>query len=424
MPATFHLIKHVLGSLLFCLCMTSANAYVIEVTGSQVKPLLGQKAADYGIFAVDNNAFVPVAHQWLDWAVEDVPYFSEDHELTVDGKAGIIDTNDRLLLRFEDGGNRLSPSIKITAKPAAELAITHAGQVRYFYLVKNPYQHSDKSYVDFDTQKMVIKTNHFALFVDENNLLQWNDFYYKGYKTANGSRQSILDTMKLRLSAGVLSKKTRMTLANDNLQPHIRQVIKGPLATLIYADTSLKVAGIKVLSISNYFVIEPNQTNIHTRFTLPKAAELVLNEPSISISLDGNGLYGSELHTSWTGNSIGVTDGTMSPQERSMENSLMPKDGWILFDTKRNFSLLAQLLFSQNLTRPVTLLYQDDASLENKPERYVGQLPNVGFSIENLPFGQLFAFQVKLLYSGNSPRDPYYYAHDQLSPPEVNYHAF
>lgn len=398
----------------------AAYAHIIELQGQQLPGLVGQPVGSYGFFAVKDGQLQPVAHQWVPWSLEDTPWFGSDDELRAAGKAGTIEPLTRLLLRFEDGGNRYVKSPANTVQPMAEIMVYYNQQQHFFYVVKNPYLHNTKSYVTFDPVKMQIKTTHYALNMDPKNMLIWKDFYYKGYQSPDGSRQSILDTMKLRLSAGVLAG--RITLTNDNLEPHIKEVINGPLAVLAYADTSLKVAGIKVLSIHNYFVIKPNQTDIYARFTLPGPAKLVLQSPAVSISLDGNALYGSRLSTSWTGSDTAITDSRVSVTEKRMIGMSMPRNGWIYFDTGNQFSLLAQLQFSDNLNVPVSLVYEDNAAQENKPERYLGQQPNVGFSMKDLPFGQQFAFMVRLIYSNDSSDDSQAYARNLLSPPQVQYH--
>jgi hypothetical protein len=397
-------------------------AHTLEISARELPALTGQRMGTFGFYAVQNGSLEPIAHQWIRWSQEDTPYFKEDDELHPSGNTDTINPRDRLMLRFEDGGPQMATSQMVT-KPLAEVAITYNNQRRYFYVVKNPYRYNTKTLVTFDTDKMVIKTTHYALFMNKDNMLIWKDFFYKGYESLNGQPQSILDTMKLRLSAGIFSKHTRVTLTNDNLQPHIKQIIRGPLATLVYSDTSLKVAGIKVLSIHNYFVIQPNQTDIYARFTLPSAAKVVLNSPSVAISLDGNALYGSRLITSWTGNRVAVTDGRVSPVEKEMTDTPMPLNGWLFFDTGNHFNLLAQLQFGNNLSVPVSLIYQDNAAQENKPERFPGQQPNVGFSMQDLPFGQLFSFMVELIYNGDPVSDGVAYAHTILSPPLVNYRA-
>ncbi len=93
-------------------------------------------------------------------------------------------------------------------------------------------------------------------------LFNWSDFYFRGFEGENGERQSILDTLKLRLSAGLFGENNRITLNNNNLDPKVKQVINGPLAALVYASTSVTVAKVPVLRINNYFLVMPKQMEI------------------------------------------------------------------------------------------------------------------------------------------------------------------
>ena len=104
----------------------------------------------------------------------------------------------------------------------------------------------------------------------------------------------------------------------NNLDPKVKQIISGPLAAMVYATTSVKVARVPVLRIHNYFLVMPQQVDIHSRFTLPGIADTVLERPALDISLDGNDLYDSKLVTSWTGNHVAITDGVLSESEKAM----------------------------------------------------------------------------------------------------------
>lgn len=410
--------------LIALICLSQqAMAHVVSLTGQQLPALVGMPQNSFAFFAVQNGKLNPVAHQWISWSQEGTPWFASDDNLHAAGDPHKIQPTTRLLLRFQDGGERLNNAAKNRLNPFAEVAVNYNHQRHYFYLIKHPYRRNSDSYVQFNQKQKAIKTTHYALNAAPNNFLRWKGFFYKGYESAGAQHSSILDTMKLRLSAGVFSKSARITLTNANLEPHIEEVHRGPLAVVLYADTSLQTAGITVLTIRNYFIIEPNQTTIYARFTLPGAADMILSSPAVSISLDGNALYGSRLQTSWTGNKTAFTDGRLSPTEKSMRSKPMPHNGWIYFDTGHHFSLLAQLSFSKNLKTPVSLVYQDDAALANKPERFPGQQPNVGFSIHDIPFGTLFAFKVKLMYSGKSAENSWEYARSLLAKPVVSYKA-
>lgn len=391
------------------------HAQIITLTGDDLDALKGKQAALFSFFAVKDGKLQPVPHQWVQWAEEGYPYFEADGSTKLAGDPARIDSADRLLLRFEDGGPPLTTPT--SEKIAAELTVQQGEETRLFYLVKNAYLQSTERYVQFDPETLTIKSTDFALTMADHNLFKWNDFYFRGFEGENGKRQSILDTLKLRLSAGVFGENNRITLNNDNLDPKVKQVISGPLAAMVYASTSVKVARVPVLRIHNYFLIMPQQVEIHSRFTLPGLADTVLERPALDISLDGNGLYNSKLVTSWTGNHVAVTDGILSKAEQEMLEMPLKGDNWIWFGTGRGFDMLAQLAFVKGFDTPVRLLYQDDASQVNDPERFAGQLPNVGFSLTDLPFGQEFYFITRMYYSKDSNgQGPGQYANATLSP--------
>ena len=376
------------------------QAQVVTLTGNDFPQLLGKQNGLYSFFAMKEGRLAPVPHQWVEWSEQGYPFFEEDGSTDRMGDPRRIDAEDRLLLRFEDGGPSLSG--QTTESVVAQLAVTHGEQTRLFYLVKNAYLQNTDRYIQFDPSTMTIKSTDFALTMADNNLFKWNNFYFRGFEGENGQRQSILDTLKLRLSAGVFGENNRVTLNNNNLDPKVKQIINGPLAAMVYASTSVKVARVPVLKIHNYFLIMPQQVEIHSRFTLPGIADTVLERPALDISLDGNGLYDSKLVTSWTGNHVAITDGTLSESEKTMLTMPLAGDNWIWFGTGRGFDLLAQLAFVKGFNTPVRLLYQDDANLVNEPERFPGQLPNVGFSLTDIPFGQEFYFVTRLFYSKDS----------------------
>ncbi|WP_348678520.1 hypothetical protein [Alcanivorax profundi] len=376
------------------------QAQVVTLTGNDFPQLLGKQNGLYSFFAMKEGRLAPVPHQWVEWSEQGYPFFEEDGSTDRIGDPRRIDAEDRLLLRFEDGGPSLSG--QTTESVVAQLAVTHGDQTRLFYLVKNAYLQNTDRYIQFDPSTMTIKSTDFALTMADNNLFKWNNFYFRGFEGENGQRQSILDTLKLRLSAGVFGENNRVTLNNNNLDPKVKQIINGPLAAMVYASTSVKVARVPVLKIHNYFLIMPQQVEIHSRFTLPGIADTVLERPALDISLDGNGLYDSKLVTSWTGNHVAITDGTLSESEKTMLTMPLAGDNWIWFGTGRGFDLLAQLAFVKGFNTPVRLLYQDDANLVNEPERFPGQLPNVGFSLTDIPFGQEFYFVTRLFYSKDS----------------------
>jgi hypothetical protein len=398
----------------------TALAQVLKIEASALDALIGKPVASYSFFAQRDGRFDPVPHQWMEFTRDGLPWFASDSTTENAGTTTTIDSTDRLLLRREDGGDKLAGRVSETV--VGELAVSVAGETRYFYVVANAYRQATQRYVKFDREKMVVKSTNYALSMDPENMLIWNDFYYRGYQGSSGARESILDTLKIRLSAGVFSENTRITMNNSNLEPRIEEIVEGPLAWGVFATTTLHVARIPVMKIRNYFLLQPKQVDIHSRFTLPLVAKTVLQRPDISISMDGNQLYGGKLVTSWTGSKVALTDGKMSADEEAMVGNAMQGRNWLWFSTDRGFDLLAMLDFRSGFEQPARLLYQDDATLSNEPERFPGQLPNVGFTIEDIPIGKEFYFLASLFFSGNSDGlPPGRYAASTLDEPVVSF---
>ena len=57
-------------------------------------------------------------------------------------------------------------------------------------------------------------------------------------------------------------------------------------------------------------------------------------------------------------------------------------------------------------TEKVTLLYRDDSYAVDEPERFRGQLPNVGYKIHSLPDSGFFGFSVGIHLSNGFGGNP------------------
>jgi hypothetical protein len=77
----------------------------------------------------------------------------------------------------------------------------------------------------------------------------------------------------------------------------------------------------------------------------------------------------------------------------------VPAENWLRFDTGRGFALLARLHFAEGFDTGARLIYQDAPDLEETPERFPGQHPNVGFEMDRIPFGENFYFLAELYFS-------------------------
>jgi hypothetical protein len=396
-----------------------ARAQILQISADKVADLLGEPSSPYSFFAVQNGKLEPVPHQWMRFTQNGYPAFTSDPETEREPHDGQIRGEDRLLLRREDGGPPLDEAPRM-GNLVGELVVDFPDETLVFYVMKNAYRQATKRYVKFNREQMVIKSTDYSLSMAPDNMLIWRDFHYRGYEHPSGERQSILDSLKIRMGAGLFTRDNRITMTNRNLDPTIESIVRGPLAWAIHATTRVKVAGVTVLKINNYFLIMPTQTDIHSRFTLPGVARTVINNPSLSISLDGNKLLGGKLKTSWTGDLMAEVDGRISEEEEQMRGAPLEKDNWVWFSSGRGFDVLARLAFRDGASVPAHLLYQDSLTRTNKPERFPGQLPNVGFTMNELPIGEEFYFLTRLYFSADSEgMNANHYADHILAEPKI-----
>lgn len=416
-----HIFAYALALLIGLAGAAPVQAQILQIPADKLQALVGEPSSPYSFFAVQDGRLEPVPHQWMRFTGNDYPAFTTDKETDIEPHQGTIRTRDRLLLRREDGGPPLQGN-RGSMQIVGELVVDYPDETLVFYVARNAYRQATQRYVKFDPEKMVLKSTNYSLTMAPDNLMVWRDFHYRGYQHPSGEQRSILDSLKIRMSAGLFTRNNRLTLTNKNLDPRIRSIVRGPLAWGIHATTRVKVAGVPILKINNYFLMMPAQTDIHSRFTLPGVAETVIERPNLSISLDGNDLLGGKLKTSWTGDTMAQVDGMLSDEEKRMRGQKLGKDNWVWFSSGRGFDVLAQLYFRDGVSVPAYLLYQDSLQMKNEPERFPGQLPNVGFTMENLPIGNEFYFLARLYFSGNSEgMSADRYARHILADPEIHF---
>ncbi|HEX5677106.1 MAG TPA: hypothetical protein VFX91_03955 [Alcanivorax sp.] len=389
---------------LFWLAASAAQGAVLTFQGEPLDSFTGLRTDRLEVAAYRDGELRSVRHQWLAWSERGWPYFSKDKDSHRAGETGRVGPRDRLLVDGADAGERLPvPGEEVIG----ELTLGDSEQPGYFYVLARPPFRGFTPPVtlerDADDDPLSLRTADYRLEFLDGNLFQWGDFSYRHYRAPDGQpRRTLLDSLKLRLSAGVFSEDARLTLTNENLDPQIQQIIEGPLATLVYATTRVRVAGLRVLTVHNHFVLMENRLAIHSRFALPGIAATVLRDPRARVSVDGHNLQGARLRTSWTGEREAVVDGRLSDIEQAMLRRPVPPENWLHFDTGHGFALLAELHFAEGFDTAARLIYQDDPTLKETPERFPGQHPNVGFELDQIPFGENFYFVAELYFSEKS----------------------
>ena len=374
-----------------CLFDPLDQGKVMEVSATQLEAAQGIDLDDLSLMRVENGELVPVAFQLDEMSDHEMVWFQQSGFDRL-GSGEVFDGEDRLLAMLTDAGpERPEDLIPAQGNIVADLKVATDC---HFYLVQGNPQRSNNYYVAHDADTGQTRTALYELDVDPENELNWRYLSYRTYQ-GNGS---IIDTLKMRMSAGVLSKFTRMTLDNHNLRPQLVGYHVGPIRSVMHLRTRVVLAGIPVMTIQVQAMRYAAHYEAHTYAKVPELYRATLKEPEVSVTVDGNNQLGAQVYThQFAGSPVTVNgqddDANFAGQPISMA------ENWILFDSGKQFSLLTELTVPEELmTVPLELIYQDDSALTVEPEQFNGQLPNLGYMLKGWPEQRELRFTVSLYF--------------------------
>lgn len=361
---------------------------IIEIKGVELPALVGKSFSNLTLFAVRQGMLLPIPHQCEDFDDEGYSWFKQS-KAPLRGREGVLDGHDSLLFRFADAGDALSPPHANMAGDLVQIRIKDGGETRYVYMSQQPMRFSHQPLASYDASTGKISTDYFTLQTAPDNLLQWSNFTYRNF--AGLPNDTLLDTLKIRLDAGVILNDARVTLDTRNLRTEVVAVKAGPVRTVILAESHMQFAGIPVVFIDFQLQLYPQQINIDARVEVPAILKRLLRHPTATVSIDGHNLGGSEFRSSVAAQTV-VVDGKMSDEEKHLGDTSIRQNAWIWLSSHKGFDIFSTLYIPPNFNVPVSLHYQDSLTAEDRPERFVGQGPNVGYHMRDVPVNDTFHF--------------------------------
>mgnify|MGYP005750431969 FL=1 len=401
------MIRPVLLAVLFCAVTAPLMAQerralehtVLTLTPAELPTLSGTSLERLSVMVWDGETFAPVPFQFDEMDNVDMVWFAESGFKRL-GAAGVFDGADQLLVMLRDSG-----------LPGATDADLHQGEIlaevrlttpenseRAFYIVSGNSARNPRHYVSHDPHTGVTRTDQYVLTTDPDNELNWQYLGYTGYH--GRADASLIDTLKMRMSGGVLFRFPRVTLDNNNLRPVMTGFRVGPIRSVMHLETRVVFAGLPMMKLHVQALRYANHYEAHTFARIPPLYRSTLKHPQVSVSIDGNRLLGASVQTARGGDLVGNVDGKMDDDERELvRKGLSSDESWILFDSRQGFALLTELDVPPALHGiPLDLVYQDDAEAEVRPEQYPGQLPNLGYALNGWPEQDELRFAVRLLF--------------------------
>lgn len=391
---------------------------VISIEGEDMPWVLGWGVDELSLAAMVDGVLEPIPFQIDQYNTGGAIYFEGWH-IPQAGSSDLMDGTDKILFLFKDAGPRLDPRAPYDGEMVAEIVTRDRdGVERFVYLIRNSRLRSEEQYVRYSAELGLVETDFYSLRYNKKNHLKWDDFSYVNYV---GERP--LDSMKLRLNTGILTSVTDTELNNDQMIALPTGEIIGPIRTTTQLDFNLYLFGVSILQLSMQIHHYPKSVMYDVRGIIPELRRKLLVDPSLTMSLDANRLMGAETRTSaWDG--VAVVDGTVDDNENQMiEAGMDPADNWIWVTSKRNLDILAFVDYLGDFNEPMSLLYEDSLERFDPPEVFPGQMPNVGYGINDFPMSGFIGFVVSLYISDGFEGDPNEFAPYARTLPDLEVRA-
>lgn len=316
------------------------------------------------------------------------------------GQPGVFDEKDQLLLMYQDLGREPAPQeLLANYRVASAIQVQSGDQLRYAWLVLDQEERSGKRYVQHNPETGVTETEHYVLKVDPANELNWSHLGYR--KHAQGVERSLIDTLKMRMSGGIMMPVPRITLDNNNLKPTLKYFRDGPIRSVMHLEIRVVFGGLSFMRLHVQVHRYSNHYEAHSFARIPDLYRSTLRRPQVSVSVDGNHLEGATLRTARGGEISGLVNGRMDAEDLELVARGLASDAsWLLFDTHQGFALVTELDVPDDLKGiPLDLVFQDDAKLRVRPENFPGQWPNLGYALNGWPEQDELRFTVRLMFS-------------------------
>lgn len=387
----------------------------ILVEGEDLPMALGVPLEELSLAAIVDDVMEPVPFQIDQYNEGGAPWF-KGWEIPFAGTPGRFNPTDKLLFIYKDAGPRRDSGVPVDGTVLADIELRDMdGVERHVYLMRNSRLRSDEQYVRYSAELGLVETDFYSLRYQGNNHLRWDDLQFTGFV---GERP--LDSMKLKVSGGVMMPQLRMDLTNDNMVAAPAGAIIGPIRTTTQADFNVHFMGVHVVQFSLQIHHYPKSVIYDVRGVMPGMLRQFAAEPTVSMEVDANGMLGAQVRTATGPQQAATVDGKMGELEKAMLQAGMSREqNWIWISSKRNLDILAFLDYAGDFNEPFSLLLQDDLHMQEDGEMFPGRLPSVGYRIENLPDGGSIGILASIYFSANFGDEPGQVAQQLRTQPEL-----
>ncbi|GEM_PF-3649338 len=333
---------------------------VIVVKGSRFPDLKGKPLAALHLFRCEGTSLVSIPYQWDEKDGQNKFIFS--------GGPGTLSENDELVFRFSDGGERCN----LPDFHGYEIAVRHAGEVKYFYLLCCPAPSIVRETEDYVSvsKNFNVKTQRYEMIFSDKYKIVPLEFVYR----EKNREIHFMDEVKTR----IFLKFFRFFHITKNETDFVTRklgVIDGKVRGVLGMKNYTKMAfGIPAFPIYTAVEVYPDYVKFPVQIEIP----IVPDSFKIKLCNDFNNLIGWKVYSSCSKRGYVVKGNPAGIEGYKC-------DGWKWFALSgRDFSFWVLSLLPQNYPVKFGFYLQDDKNFLDPPERFPGEVPGIGWDIRSL----------------------------------------
>ncbi|HJQ85551.1 MAG TPA: hypothetical protein VKA21_15795, partial [Candidatus Binatia bacterium] len=373
----------------------------VELPGAQLRRLGGTPLGQLGLIAFRDRGTVPIPFQ-VDEKRGRKLALDGGPEPTADDKPGVLDAEDLVVFMACDAGERReSPAVEAAVSAAGggtwreiglEDPLTGARAWAYLVVAERPPA-TDRRYVVYQPDADLVSAARYRIgMVDA--LPQ-----YFALVSGETVGPNLIDGLRLRAEARLRADLAHWKL--DESQGHHELIAwkAGPVRTVRRSRHQVVTGlGIRLTAGVAHTFFYPRHVYGPGSMKLPFSPGVLFREITTYGGVDGRDLRGWRYFAPGAPERGFQIDGRTDDAERAFASTA---DWFVL--ARHDEALLFVTRMSENLRRAITLglLYRDDASRPDPPERLPGTVPLVGYEgrgIEKLGGGRYtFALHILVL---------------------------
>ena len=353
------------------------RANLVEVAGEDLGPLRGAPIDRLALMALRDGRLRPIPFQVDERDAGGEWVLNVGLQAGRDEDGGALDSNDELVFMLSDAGPRTEERPpEAVATLEIELADPLGEPSRYAYLARypGPAPRSPVDYAVLDPTTDSIETPAYTLTFSRAIPISWAFLTYKDAAGTPGP--NLIDRFKVRASAYLIFGLVEWTVNEEDFASLPVGYVDGPVRVIRRVSSRVEFGmGLEGPHYLLDTVYQRNAIFIPSYVNVAIDVGYFLQDLAIDTYLDLRHFDGWTIRTDHHPEPVAV-DGRMSPEEIEMDGQ--PTD-WIALD-RGSQAVLSRFHLDEKLaTVERTLLYRDDATLEDPPEADPGQKPSLGY---------------------------------------------